>query len=66
MYEGVHADVTYANRFDESSDLSTIYLGRTTVTRDTKVRIEEKFPISGQGLYIRKIDGWHGMSYFSR
>ena len=35
MYEGVQADVVYSTRFDESSDLSTTYLGRTTVTRET-------------------------------
>ena len=28
LYEGVHADVVYSARFDESSDLSTTYLGR--------------------------------------
>ena len=49
MYEGVHADVIYTNRFDESSDLSTTYLGKTKMTRETKVKAEEKFPISGQG-----------------
>ena len=32
MYEGVHTDVVYTNRFDKSSDLSTTDLGRTTVT----------------------------------
>ena len=31
MYEGVHTDVIYNNRFDESSDLSTTYLGKMTV-----------------------------------
>ena len=28
MYVGVHADVIYTNRFDESSELSTTYLGK--------------------------------------
>ena len=55
MYEGVHADVIYTNRFDKSSDLSTTYLGRTTVTRDTKIKAEEKFPISGQGYTLGKL-----------
>ena len=40
MYEGVHADVIYTDRFVESSDVSTTYLGRTTVTRDTKIKLE--------------------------
>ena len=55
MYEGVHADVEYATRFDENSDLSTTYLGRTTVTRETKVKAEEKFPASGQGYTMAKL-----------
>ena len=29
MFEGVHTDVVYTNRFDENSDLSTTYLGQT-------------------------------------
>ena len=33
LYEGVHADVVYLNRFDEFSELSTTYLGGTDVTR---------------------------------
>ena len=50
MYEGVHADMVYSNRFDESSDFSTTYLGRTNMTRETKVKAEGKFSISGQGF----------------
>ena len=45
MYEGVYTDVIYTNRFDKSSDLSITYLGRTTVIRDTKIKVEEKFPM---------------------
>ena len=55
MYEGVHADVIYTNRFDESSDLSITYLGKTTVTRETKIKVEEIFPISGQGYTLGKL-----------
>ena len=55
MYEGVHVDIVYSTKFDESSDLSTTYLGRTTVTRETKLKAEEKFPISGQGFTIGKL-----------
>ena len=29
MYEGVHAEMVYTNRFDENSDLSMTYLGQT-------------------------------------
>ena len=33
LYEGVHSDVVYLNRFDECSDLSTTYLGKRDMTR---------------------------------
>ena len=49
MYTGVHADVNYSNRFDKSSDLSTTYLGKMTVPKETKMKVEEIFPISAQG-----------------
>ena len=55
MYEGVHTDVIYTNRFDGSSELSTTYLGKLTVTRETKIKVEEKFPISGQGYTLGKL-----------
>ena len=32
-----------------------MYLGRTTVKRDTKIIMEEKFPISGQGYTLGKL-----------
>ena len=54
IYDGVHADAVYANRFDESSDLSATYLGKTTMTRETRIKAEEKFPISGQGYTLQK------------
>ena len=55
MYEGVHTYVVYTNRFDESSDLSITYLGKTKMTRETKVKAEERFPISGQGYTLGKL-----------
>ena len=55
MYEGVHVGVIYSARFDENSDLSTTYLGRTRVTRETKVKVEEKSPISEQGFTMVKL-----------
>ena len=49
MYDGEHTDVVYTNRFDENSDLITTYLGQTKMTRETKIKAEEKIPITGQG-----------------
>ena len=55
VYEGVYAEMVYANKFNENSDLSTTYLGQTKMTRDTKIRAEERFPITGQGFASGKL-----------
>ena len=46
-YEGVYAEMVYANKFNENSDLSAMYLGQTKMMRDTKIKAEERFPITG-------------------
>ena len=51
-----------ANKFNENSDLSMIYLGQTKMTRDTKIRAEERFPITGQGFASGKLLDWHRLS----
>ena len=55
MYEGVYAEMVYTNKFNENSDLSTTYLGQTKMTRDTKIKAEERFPITGQGFASGKL-----------
>ena len=55
VYEGVYAEMVYANKFNENSDLSTTYLGQTKMTRDTQIRAEERFPITGQGFASGKL-----------
>ena len=55
MNEGFHADVVYLTRFDVCSDLSMTYLGRTRITSETKVKAEEKFPISGHDILWEKL-----------
>ena len=47
--------MVYANKFNENLDLSTMYLGQTKMTRDTKIKAEERFPITGQGFASRKL-----------
>ena len=47
--------MVYANKFNENSDLSTTYLGQTKMTRDTKIKAEEKFPITSQGFASGKL-----------
>ena len=54
-YEDVYAEIVYANRFNENSDLSTMYLGQTEMMRDTKIKAEERFPITGQGFTSEKL-----------
>ena len=53
MYEGVHAEMIYTNRFDENADLSTTYLGQMKVTR-CENQSRGEFPITGQGFTSEK------------
>ena len=55
VYEGIYAEMLYANKFNENSGLSTTYLGQTEMTRDTKIKAEERFPITGQGFASGKL-----------
>ena len=51
----------YVLKFNENSDLSTTYLGQTKMTRDKKIKAEEKFPITSQGFASGKLlDGTIG------
>ena len=54
-YDGIYTKISQVTRFDESTDLSTTYLGRIYITRDMIIRVEEKFPISGQGYTNGKL-----------
>ena len=47
MYEGVHAEMVYANKFNENSDLSITYFGQIKMMRNAKIKAEERFPITG-------------------
>ena len=48
-YDSVQAEISHVTSFDESTDLSTTYSGKTDMTRDYVIKAEEKFPISGHG-----------------
>ena len=52
MYKGIQSKVIGTTRFDETSDLSMTYLGRVDTTRASKIKAEEKFPISEQGYMV--------------
>ena len=55
VYEAVDAEMVYPNKFNENSDLSMTYLGQTKMMRDTKIKAEERFPITGQGFASGKL-----------
>ena len=55
VYEGVYTEMVNANKFNENSDLITTYLGQTEMTRDAKIRAEERFPITSQGFASGKL-----------
>ena len=54
-YGGVQSEISQATRFDESTHLSTTYLGKINQTRKGVIRAEESFPISGQGYTMGKL-----------
>ena len=54
-YDDIYAEILQVTRFDESTDLSTTYLGRVDITREQTITAEERFPISGQGYMNSKL-----------
>ena len=55
MYEGVKSEVLSTTKFDENSDLSATHLGRIDMTWASKIKVEQKFPISEQGYAAGKL-----------
>ena len=55
VYEDIYAEKVYASKFDENSDLSMTYLGEADMTRSTKIKAEERFPITDQGVASGKL-----------
>ena len=55
VYEDIYTEMVYASKFDENSDLSTMYLGQTNMTRNMRIKAEERFPITGQGFASGKL-----------
>ena len=37
------------DKFDEDTDISTMYLGQVDMARDTEVKAEESFPMTARG-----------------
>ena len=55
IYENIYAEMVYASKFDKNSDLSMTYLGQADMNRSTKIKAEERFPITGQGFASGKL-----------
>ena len=55
MYEGIQAEVVNTTRFDEKSELSMTYVGRSGRGKSDKLKAEESFPISEQGCTLGKL-----------
>ena len=55
MYEGIQSEIISTTRFNENSDLSTMYLGRLDKERNDKLKVEESFPISEHGYTSGKL-----------
>ena len=55
VYEGIQSEIVSATRFDENSDLSTIYLGRVDKGSNSKLKVEESFSISEHGYTTGKM-----------
>ena len=50
VYEGIQS-----TRFDENSDLSTTYLGKSDKARNDKLKVEKSFPISEHRYMLGKL-----------
>ena len=55
VYNGIQSEILSTSRFDENSDLSTVYLGRVNKTTTSKIKVEESFLISQQGNSMGKL-----------
>ena len=53
--EGVKSEILSTTRFDENSDLSMTYLGKTNIVQENKITVDEKFVISEQGYRTGKL-----------
>ena len=54
-YEGIQSEILKTTRFDENSNLSTIYLGKSDRSKNDKIKAEESFLISEQGYTLGKL-----------
>ena len=55
IYEGIQLEIVSATRFNENSDMSTMYLDRVDKGGNSMLRAEESFPISEHGYTSGKL-----------
>ena len=55
VYEGLQSEIVNTMRFNENSDLSMTYLGRSDKVRNSKLKAEESFSISECGYPLGKL-----------
>ena len=51
-YDGIYTKISQATRFDESTDLSTTYLGKMDMTRDMTIKAEENSLSLDKGIQM--------------
>ena len=64
VYEGIQLETVDTGRFNENSDQSMTYLGRSNKARNGKLKAEESFPIQHMGIH--QIHCWmeQNVSYY--
>ena len=65
VYEGIQSDIVSSSRFDENSDISTTYLGRTGHKESQdNLKADESFPISENGYTLGRLLDGTSVSYY--
>ena len=55
IYDEIQSEILSTTMFKENSDLHTTYLVRVDMTRVSKIKVEETFPILEQGYTVGKL-----------
>ena len=55
VYEGIQSEIVNTMRFNENSNLSMTYLGRSDRKRNDRLTAEESFPISEHRYTLGKL-----------
>ena len=55
VYKGIQSEILSTTRFDENSDLSTMYLGKADKSKTNKIKAEGVLPYIRTRVYYEKI-----------